>query len=180
MPFLGKKKSDLKCCTILIYDNPQNSKWRFGSWFETAFLQRLLEKKIIRIFLKRYNDLTISANLRPQTHIQTQLSTVHQFVLIKTKCKEFCISILDVILWFYDDTRACIGYISQTFWHMLAVPVYQKSLDWWSYGVSIFFSSVISLAVWACLLSMLHESGQLKKTSKQLPSSSLAFIKCKE
>lgn len=100
---------------------------------------------------------------RPQTHIQTQLSTVHQFVLIKTKCKEFCISILDVILWFYDDTRACIGYISQTFWHMLAVPVYQKSLDWWSYGVSIFFSSVISLAVWACLLSMLHESGQLKR-----------------
>lgn len=133
----------------------------------------LAREKFIRIlnltidvtfcFLKRYNDLTISANLRPQTHIQTQLSTVHQFVLIKTKCKEFCISILDVILWFYDDTRACIGYISQTFWHMLAVPVYQKSLDWWSYGVSIFFSSVISLAVCACLLSMLHESGQLKR-----------------
>lgn len=41
--------------------------------------------------------------------------------------------------------------------------------EWFS-GVSRFFLGGISFAVWACLLSMLHESGQFQMISKQLQS----------
>lgn len=42
--------------------------------------------------------------------------------------------------------------------------------EWFS-GVSrFFFFFWISFAVWACLLSMLHESGQFQMISKQLQS----------